>query len=178
MIIADLEMSGLDVEKHSILSIGALDFENPNNTFYGECRLREGTSFEYEALKVNGFSVEHIQTYERSCQELVKSFYEWTLKIKDRTLAGQNPGMMDIPFLKKAFELYHLPWIFGHRSVDSHALAYAYFRRKNVEIPLKEGTSALGLKYLMEYFSLGERDVHNALEDAKITAELIRRVLV
>ncbi len=178
MIIVDLEMSGIEVEKYSILSIGALDFENQENTFYGECRLMEGTSFDPQALRVNGFSEDHIKKCKTSCEELVKEFYVWSKKIKERTLGGQNPGSMDIPFLKKAFDKYNFSWIYGHRIVDSHSLAYGYFRRKGMKIPLKEGTSGLSLDFLIEYFNLEKRDVHNALEDAKLTAEVIKRVLV
>jgi len=39
MIVADIEATGLDPRKHSILSIGAVDFEHPERQFYGECRI-------------------------------------------------------------------------------------------------------------------------------------------
>ena len=62
MIVADLETTGLDSRKHSILSIGAMDFENQENTFYGECRIRENSEIDEEALRVNGFTREKITT--------------------------------------------------------------------------------------------------------------------
>ena len=34
MIIVDVETTGIDPEKHSIVSIGAVDFSNPSNEFY------------------------------------------------------------------------------------------------------------------------------------------------
>ena len=58
MIVIDIEMSGVNPEKHSILSIGAIDFENPDYQFYGECRAFEGAHFMDEALAVNGFTKE------------------------------------------------------------------------------------------------------------------------
>ena len=39
MIVIDIEASGTEWAKHSILSIGALDFEHPENRFYEECRI-------------------------------------------------------------------------------------------------------------------------------------------
>ena len=56
MIVVDVETSGLDDEKNSLLSIGAVDFYNPKNQFYGECRVREGAEVNPEALEVNGFT--------------------------------------------------------------------------------------------------------------------------
>ena len=37
MIVIDLETSGIDPMEHSILSLGAVDFDNPEYFFYGEC---------------------------------------------------------------------------------------------------------------------------------------------
>lgn len=41
MIIIDVEASGTEYEKHSIVSIGAFDFDNPDNRFYQECYIWE-----------------------------------------------------------------------------------------------------------------------------------------
>ncbi|MBP9842806.1 MAG: hypothetical protein KBC62_02260, partial [Candidatus Pacebacteria bacterium] len=56
MLILDIEASGTDYEKHSIVSIGALDLQNPGNRFYGECRIWDGAHVMEDALKVNGFT--------------------------------------------------------------------------------------------------------------------------
>ena len=58
MIIVDVESTGIEPEKHSILSIGALDFDNPENQFYGECRAWDWAHIMDESLVVNGFSRE------------------------------------------------------------------------------------------------------------------------
>jgi len=60
MIVIDCEFSGLDFREHSLLSIGAIDFDNPTNTFYGECRLGGGATFDPVALQINGFSEDDI----------------------------------------------------------------------------------------------------------------------
>ena len=60
MIIVDVESSGVDPVKHSLLSIGAIDFLNPKNQFYGECRVWDGAHIMDEALAVNGFTKEQI----------------------------------------------------------------------------------------------------------------------
>jgi len=51
MLILDTECSGLRPDLHSILSIGALDFRNPSNRFYGECRVWEVSDSRGESEK-------------------------------------------------------------------------------------------------------------------------------
>ena len=60
MIVLDVEASGTEAHKHSIVSLGALDFMNPTNRFYEECRVWEGAHIMDEALVVNGFTKEQI----------------------------------------------------------------------------------------------------------------------
>jgi len=42
MVVVDVETSGLDPQKYAMLSIGAVDFENPERQFYAECRAFDG----------------------------------------------------------------------------------------------------------------------------------------
>lgn len=61
MIVFDVETTGEDSRKHSIVSIGALEFSNPKNQFYEECRIWEGAEVQEIALKINGFTEENIR---------------------------------------------------------------------------------------------------------------------
>ena len=56
MLVVDVEASGTDYSKHSIVSVGALDFANPKNRFYEECRIWDGAHIMDGALTVNGFT--------------------------------------------------------------------------------------------------------------------------
>src|SRR4051812_32241086 len=60
MLVVDVEASGIDPQKHSIVSVGALDIANPTNRFYMECRVWEGAHIMPDALAVNGFTKEQI----------------------------------------------------------------------------------------------------------------------
>ena len=46
MIVVDVETTGVDARKNSIVSIGAVDFENQKNQFYGECKIWEGAEID------------------------------------------------------------------------------------------------------------------------------------
>lgn len=58
MIIIDIEASGTEYEKHSIVSIGALDFDFPKNRFYAECRIWDTTDVPCTLVGLNETSCE------------------------------------------------------------------------------------------------------------------------
>ena len=92
MLVIDIEASGTDPSKNSILSIGALDFDNPNNQFYDECRAWDGAHINDEALAVNGFTKEEAtDPVKKTETELIQAFIAWAEDARDWTFAGQNP---------------------------------------------------------------------------------------
>ena len=56
MLVLDIEASGLNFEKHSIVSLGALDLEHPENRFYAESRVWQGAHIDDDALAVCGYT--------------------------------------------------------------------------------------------------------------------------
>ncbi len=178
MIVVDLETSGLDEKKHSILSIGAVEFNNPDNIFYGECRMRDDADVDPAALAVNGFTLDYIADRGKSCQELVSDFREWAIKIEDRTLAGMVPSF-DMNFLRSHFELYSLDWIFGYRYIDLHSAFYVYLAATNKEIPLKDGILMGSLDFILAHLDIKKRtsQIHNALEDARLAREAFHTII-
>jgi DNA polymerase III epsilon subunit-like protein len=166
MIVVDIETTGMEPKKNSLLSIGALEFENPENTFYGECRADEGAEISNIALKINGFSREQIKdTKKQPSKELLESFVKWGGKIKDRTIAGDNIWF-DLGFLQEYFRKYKMRWIFGKKSVELH------------EISALTAGVPWSLDAVLYMVGVPPRDsAHNALNDAELTAEAISRII-
>ncbi|MFH1649354.1 MAG: 3'-5' exonuclease [Candidatus Woesearchaeota archaeon] len=177
MIVIDTEMSGIDPQKCCMLSLGAVDFENPSNTFYGECRLREGAEIREVSLRINGFTRESIAKAPFSEAELFESFVAWSNSVQDRTLAGHNLSL-DVLHLRNAAKSAKIEWPFGFRIVDLHAIAYAHFLVKG-NVPLVDGLSHLTLSGISQYTGIpAQPEPHNALMDAKMTAEAISRIVL
>ena len=177
MIVIDVETSGLDPKENGLLSIGAVDFENPETKFYGECRLKEDAKIDPKALEVNGFTEEQIRQCARSCEDLLKEFLNWSTTIKDKTLEGHNLHF-DISFLKENVKAAGLKWPFHFRCVDLHGVFYVYLLKKGETIPLKEGVSKLDLDFIIDYFKLEKRKgAHNALQDALLTREAFEKIV-
>ncbi|OGG63774.1 hypothetical protein A3D66_00700, partial [Candidatus Kaiserbacteria bacterium RIFCSPHIGHO2_02_FULL_50_9] len=127
MIVVDVEASGTEHHKHSIVSVGALELEHPERRFYEECRIWDGARIEEEALAVNGYTREQITDSRKQGEgELTRLFIDFALNAEERTLAGQNPSF-DRDFLKSAAERAgHTNWPLAHRTIDTHSLAYMH----------------------------------------------------
>lgn len=182
MIVVDIEASGTEYAKHSIVSIGALDFNNPENTFYDECRIWDGAHIMEGALEVNGFTEEEItDPNKKSEEEITKAFMAWSWgdSIEDRTLAGQNVSF-DRDFLKAACARAGIDWDLAYRTIDTHTLAWMHMVKRGLTVPLNEEhrRSAMDLDAVLNYVGIPEEPTpHNALTGAFSHAEVISRLL-
>jgi DNA polymerase III epsilon subunit-like protein len=180
MIIIDVEASGTNYEKHSIVSIGALDFDNPTNRFYGECRVWEGAHIDEGALEVNGFTEAELKDENKQSEsELVRAFTEWTQHMGDRTLVGQNVSF-DRDMIKAATQRAGQSWGFAHRTLDTHTMCWMHMMNRGNQPPIDDQhrRSALDLDAVLNYCGIpSEPEPHNALTGALCHAEVASRLL-
>ncbi|MFZ1987450.1 MAG: 3'-5' exoribonuclease [Minisyncoccia bacterium] len=178
MIALDIETSGLIPGKHGILAIGAVDFDDPTNQFYDECRLWEGACIDEAALAINGFSHEEITDASKKSEgELIRDFIAWaTDRPKDQTCAGQNPSF-DRDFVNAACKRAGLEFPFAHRTIDTHTLCWLHMIQHGIEPPTKNSHSAISLDTALRYCGMPEEPKpHNALTGALSHAEVIARI--
>jgi DNA polymerase III epsilon subunit-like protein len=180
MLIIDIEASGTHYEKHSIVSLGAIDFNQPDRQFYGECRIWDGAHIMEEALLVNGFTEAEItDTTKMSEAELVLQFMEWTQMCDDRTLVGQNVSF-DRDMLKAAVIRAGENWVLPYRTLDTHTMCYMHMVKRGITPPFdaEHKRTALNLDAVLNYCGIPEEpDPHNALTGAKCHAEVASRLL-
>lgn len=179
MLVVDVEASGTEAHKHSIVSVGALDLANPTNRFYEECRVWDGAHIMDEALVVNGFTKEQITDQKKQSEaDLVHAFMHWSKDLLEKTLAGQNVSF-DRDFLKYASERAgHTEWPFAYRTIDTHTLCYMHMVNRGMNPPVMKNRSALDLDAVLNYCGIPEEpSPHNALTGALSHAEVISRLL-
>ena len=178
MIVLDVETTGLDASKYSILSLGALDLNEPTNQFYEECRAWDGAAVSDEALAVNGFTREDAADASRKTEaELIKAFCAWaTDKPANRTLASQNIAF-DRAFVESACVRAGIEFPFAHRTIDTHTLVWLHMTRRGIAPPERNQHSGISLTYALEYVGLPEEPKpHNGLTGAYCHAEIIARI--
>lgn len=181
MLVTDCEMTGLEPTLHSIVSVGAVDLDNPSRQLYEECRIWDGAKVEDEALAVNGFTQEQIiDSSKQSEGELVRKFIAFAEGMQDTTIAGQNV-FTDLYFLQNAAKRAgHTAWPFAHRIIDIHTLTWQHMIKRGVTPPVnpQKRHSALNLDAALLYCGIPEEPKpHNALTGAKCNAEVISRLL-
>lgn len=179
MIVVDVEASGTESQKHSIVSLGALDLAHPENRFYMECRVWEGAHIMPEALQVNGFTEAQITDTSKATEaDLTHAFLAWSEGVEERTLAGQNVSF-DRDFLKHAAERAgHTEWPFAFRTIDTHTLCYMHMIQRGRKPPVVHRRSGLNLDAVLNYCGIPEEPApHNALTGALSHAEVIARLL-
>ena len=180
MIALDIETTGVNPNKHSILAIGAVDFKHPENRFYEVCRAWDGAHFSDEAFAIHGFSkADATDSSKKSEMEAVAAFIAWATKIDDWTMVGQNPSF-DRDFLISACERNHMEFPFAHRNIDTHSLAYMHMVKRGIAPPFDAAKhhTALSLDGVLRYCGIPEEPKpHNALTGALCHAEAASRLL-
>ena len=164
IVVVDCETSGLDPSKHSILSIGAVNFFNPETQYYGECRIELGKTWEKQALDVNKFTLESItDSRKMTATDLKTGFLNFCINHKLSIFAGLHPKF-DQSFLQME------KW-FGYRGIDLHSVAFAKMLELNRERTNLDIFAFCGMTYDPT------RIIHHALEDAKTETECFYRLI-
>lgn len=180
MILIDVEASGTEYNKHSIVSLGAVDFDNPERRFYGECRIWEGAHIMEGALAVNGYTEAEItDSNKQSEAELVQAFLEWSQHMNNRTLVGQNVSF-DRDMVKAACDRANIAWDLAYRTIDTHSLCWMHIIKRGMTPPIdaQHRRSALNFDAILNYCGIpDEPEPHNALTGALSHAEVTSRLL-
>ncbi len=178
MIVLDIETTGTDPRRHSIVEVGAIDFDCPGNQFNERCQIWTGAEIDFKALKINGLTPDEIQDKSTLTQnELISKFMSWIDRIEDKTIAGQNVDF-DISFINESSARCGLNFRLGKRKVDQHSIVYAHFLKRNVKPQLKDGFSDLNSDFIMNYAGLPpEPKPHRAINGARFEAEALSRLI-
>jgi len=191
MIIIDIETSGkFDPVKNGICQIGAIELENPSNTFFQEARIDQEDLVEEESLFIMGKTEAELRDDKlQSQKELLQNFISWVSKIQTKIFVAQNTPF-DYGFISLKAKKYGLENPFRHRTYDLHTFATMKILQVEGKIPLKNGESVLCLSKILGFCGIEDKRIkidegivvkhgtpHNALEDAKLEAECISRIL-
>jgi DNA polymerase III epsilon subunit-like protein len=178
MIVIDIEATGTNYQKHSILSLAALDFDNPENRIHLECRAWEGAHFDEEAMKIVGLTQEEATDSTKLTEaQLIAQFLTWADGIEDQTFLGQNVSF-DRDYVKAACERAGYNYPFAHRTIDTHTLAYMHHILHKKVIPIEKRHSALNIEAVATYLGMPEEPTpHSALTGALYHAEMAYRLL-
>jgi DNA polymerase III epsilon subunit-like protein len=178
MIVIDIETTGINPEKCSIVSIGAIDFNNPSNQFYEECQIFEGADVLDIALDINGFTHENIRDPSKMTQEkIIKEFIGWVDSTGQKVFGGHNHAHFDMIFLSKMAVRNGMEFRL-RRGVDLHSVCFAHQLGRGLQPYSEDKGSSLNLNAVLNYVGLpNEPEPHTALTGAKVEAEALCRII-
>src|SRR3989344_7139620 len=188
MIAIDLEITGFDPNRNSIWQIGAVDIENPKNFFFGECRIMDSENIPKKNEKIIGKTEKWLKDLNReSEEELIKRFFKWVAEREGKMIVSHNTA--DYNFLEVKSNKHHLKFPFHYRIIDTHTLGFLKYYQINGKLKFNEGHSTLGLSNILDFCGIPDKrkkvrngkiikngSEHNALEDAKLAAEVFFRI--
>lgn len=174
--VIDVETGGLNPQIDALMSIGLVSLRS-GRELYLELFSPPGLRIQEEALKVNGFAPDANGFWDMNTQipevlafPQVQAFFD----DEPRLLAGQNPTF-DLGFLRSFWKRNSdTPDHFGHRTFDLHTLGVEWILKWGKHIPSKNGRIQVNLDDILEVCGLSRPEgTHNALTDARMTAEAI-----
>ena len=128
ILIVDTETGGLDADKYSILSLGAVVWERGKmlGEFYVEIAEPEINAHEI-ALGINKIDIDRLRREGESPSGAVKLFLNFIMKhfnvgSEKVILAGHNLATFDVDFVERLFRLaaiYDYDKVFSYRVVDT-----------------------------------------------------------
>lgn len=182
MLVFDTETGGIDAAQHSILSLGAVVWEDgvPGAEF--EVKIKEPTlTLTIEAMAINKIDlVQHASAAVtpadamKQLRAFLRRHFKAELAGSGVPLVGHNVGF-DIGFLKRLCRLSDQSFeeLFSHRSTDTAGIL------RFMTLAGRSSLSGAGLDEALAYFQVNVNGGlrHTALEDARATAVLFTKLI-
>lgn len=176
LLFIDTETGGIDPQRHSLLSIGLVVWEDGVVVATSEIFINDGNEgYTKEALSINNIDlVQHKKEAIGSAYAVRKmiEFTKYHFETEKITLAGHNVAF-DIAFIKQVFKKNRRSFnnYFSHRSIDTSSIL-SYLQICNIiKAPIKSSSDAF------RYFNISVNGRHTAVGDALATVELFNKLI-
>jgi DNA polymerase-3 subunit epsilon len=177
LLFIDTETGGLDPDKHSLLSLAMVVWEDSEIIDSKEILINDGIlSVTDEALSINKINlkkhkVEAISS-SRAMDEILSFIGKHFPKQGEITLAGHNVHF-DAAFLKRFFSANNKKFseYFSHRMIDTSSILHYLYLAGRIKQKAVSSDKAFAL------FDIQVEGRHTALGDAVATAKLFTKLL-
>lgn len=177
LLFIDTETGGLDPDRHSLLSLGMVVWENLEVLDSQEILINDGRlDVTREALAINRIDLEKHKLAAVSPPEAIRMILDFIGRHFSGqgkiTLAGHNV-QFDVAFLKSFFAANGKDFsqYFSHRIIDTSSILYYLYLSGRMKQKATSSDKAF------ELFEIHVEGRHTALGDAMATAELFTKLL-
>jgi DNA polymerase III epsilon subunit-like protein len=178
LLLIDLEMTGLDVQKHEIIQLSAVLLDKKTlkekSFFNSYIKPTKWKNRDPEAMAVNKISSEWLSE-SPSIGEVLKAFNK-KFNPKDVILSYYG-GPLDLDFLRFAYKHCKIEWNFDYHFFNLWALFFGILAGKNNLNNLKKFTGFTLEDLVKKYQVRVNGSRHDALTDCRIEAEILRKII-
>lgn len=178
LIIIDVETTGTNIEKSSIIQLGAVIFNKKGymeDKEFSQHILPYNPEWSAEAEAVHKISFGTLQKIGEPLEKVIVDFETWLYdfcKCYDVWLA-QWGANFDVPLLKKAYEKINRPFPFHYRTFDVASIV-RYEMAKNGALRMSCGEGICAGYFGIEVEQYKE---HDALYDAKLSGLMLEAIV-
>lgn len=163
----DLETTGLNPDKHEIIEIGVLIYDQENDEIEKEWVTKIAPlsieTASKKALVINGYNTNHKEYNGKLMPSLIK----FNSMVKDCVIVGQNI-QFDLKFLLSNMSDFNIKPAFKY--IHLELMSLAWFAIKNTDIP------GMSLETLCDHFNVCNVGAHSALVDCRRAFEVYRKL--
>lgn len=166
ILVIDVETTGINPSVDTIVQLAALILDKDNLEICHEFSsfIRPESSISENAKATHGLDENALRNAENSCDVLLKfqNFAPPTV-----LLAGHNVSF-DVNFLKKAYTRCNLSFPFDYHTIDIWSIAFFMLGASDVKL------ETYSLSVLANYFGIARSEKHDALEDVRVSAHILK----
>lgn len=173
-VVFDTELSGLDSRKDFIVSIGAIKMTgrtiNISEEFYR--LIKPGGEMHKRSVEIHGLTPGELEN-QKNIDAVLPGFLDF---IKDSVLVGHFINI-DLKFMNKALKNKYMNKL-GNPALDTHRIhEWLYENGVAFKKHYRGGSTKTDLFNVAQRYGIAIDSIHNALNDAFITAQLFQRFL-
>ncbi len=177
LLLIDLEATGLDASRHEIIQIAAILLDKKTlkekEVFSSYIKPLEWVNRDLEAMKVNGIAPSQL----KDAPDLKKVLGDFNRLFNPKTvILSYYGGPLDMDFLRAAYKKAGIKWQFDYHYLNLWGVFYSFLGAKNL-LTNKKKFAGFSLEDLMKRFKIKSKNRHDALEDCRIEAEVLRKAL-
>lgn len=178
LLLIDLEMTGLDAQKHEIIQLAAVLLDKKTlkekKFFNSYIKPKKWQNRDPEAMAVNKIHPEWLKE-SPVMKEVLQSF---TKKFNSKeVILSYYGGPLDMDFLRLAYKRNKITWQFDYHYFNLWAFFYGILAGKNGLKNTKKFTG-FTLEDLMKKYKVVTKNRHDGLADCRAEAEVLKKILV
>lgn len=177
LLLVDLETTGLDVTRHEIIQLSAVLLDKKTlrekSFFNAYARAEAWKQRDLEAMKVNKIKKDWLDKAP-PLKAVLKTFDQKFLA--QNVILSYYGGPVDMDFLRAAYKRAGLLWKFDYHYFNLWALFYPFLAARG-QLKNQKRFAGFSLEDLMKKFKIKSSRRHDGLEDCRIEAEVLRKVL-